>query len=150
MGISAGVAANHISSWEAKLQSSYRRLWPSRLFRHEVLENAVNVLKSGQILSRHSANSVMARDIAPDGIINLTDAAHGYVRLYFRPKTPTQYRIEGIRREEEIWNERHAPVLYMFVFKSENTLTKSEVKFSAGNMQVPGTPVLMATPHFRL
>ena len=142
MGISSNVIDNHISSWEAKLSASYRRRWPSRLFRHEALENAIRVLQSGQLLSRRDASSLLVRDVAPDEIINSTDAAHGYVRLYFRPRTPTQYRIEGIRREEEIWNGKHAPVLYMFVFRSNAILTKSNVRLSSGNMQVPGTSVL--------
>jgi ssDNA thymidine ADP-ribosyltransferase, DarT len=142
MGVSADIAAQHCAGWEAKLQNSYRRHWPTRLFRHEVIENAVEILKSGQLLSRSDIANGLVRDVAPDQIINNTDAAHGYVRLYFRPRTPTQYRIEGIRREDEVWNDKHAPVLCMFVFKFHNLMTREATHFSNGNMQIPGMPIL--------
>jgi ssDNA thymidine ADP-ribosyltransferase, DarT len=99
-------------------------------------------------LSRRDAQALLRRDVAPDEIINANHAAHAYARLYFRPRTPTQYRIEGIRRPDEIWNGKHAPVIYMFVFKSRELLTREGVHFSRGNMQVPGTEILDGDDHF--
>lgn len=148
MTVSAAVLEAHILQWEARLNPSYRARWPSRLFRHETLVNAVELLKSGQLLSRRDAENVMVRDIAPDAIINLNHAAHEYARLYFRPKTPTQYRIEGIRRADEVWNDRHAPILYMFVLKSREVLSRSNVYFSRGNMQIPGTEMFQGDEAF--
>jgi hypothetical protein len=148
MTITEGVLEAHILQWEARLNPGYRGRWPSRLFRHETLENAVELLKSGRILSRRDAAGLMRRDVAPEEIINLNQVAHDYARLYFRPKTPTQYRIEGIRRADEIWNDRHAPVLYMLVLKSRAILTRGDVCFSRGNMQIPGTPVLHTNEDF--
>lgn len=148
MAVSPQTLEAHILQWEGRLNPSYRVRWPSRLFRHETLENAIELLKSGNLLSRSHAAHVMKRDIAPEDIIDLNDAAHDYARLYFRPKTPTQYRIEGIRRAEEIWNGKHAPLLYMFVLSSRHILTKENVGFSRGNMQVPGTPVLHTDEEF--
>lgn len=149
MAVSSVLVEEHIQAWETKLGAGYRRRWPSRLFRHEVLENAIRILRTGQLLSRSEAASLLQRDVAPEEIINITHTAHGYTRLYFRPRTPTQYRIEGIRRPEEIWNGRHAPVLYMFVFKSRSLLTRPNVHFSRGNMQVPGTAVLDGDAAFK-
>lgn len=148
MAVSVNLIDAHIQTWEARLAHSHRRHWPSRLFRHEVLENAVELLRAGTLLSRRHAQDVLRRDVAPDDIINANHDAHGYARLYFRPRTPTQYRIEGIRRPEEIWNGKHAPVIYMFVFKSRDLLARPGVHFSRGNMQIPGTEVLDGDENF--
>jgi hypothetical protein len=148
MAVSAEIISAHVQTWEARLATSHRRHWPSRLFRHEALENAVELLKTGQLLSRRHAQDVMKRDVAPDEIINLNHDAHDFARLYFRPRTPTQYRIEGIRRQDEIWNGKHAPVIYMFVFRSSELLTRPGVHFSRGNMQIPGTQILDGDDNF--
>lgn len=148
MSVTREALEAHIAQWEARLSPSYRVRWPSRLFRHETLVNAVELIRSGKLLSRRDAAGLMVRDVAPDDIINLNHDAHDFARLYFRPKTPTQYRIEGIRRAEEIWNERHAPVLYMFVLKSREILTRPNVHFSRGNMQIPGTAMLTGDDSF--
>lgn len=144
MGLSAEVVEAHIDSWEDRLSKGnrpYRRNWPSRLFRHEPLENAIDVLQSGQLLSRRDAQGQIKCDIAPEEIINATDAAHAFARLYFRPKTPTQYRIEGIRKPDEVYQGRHATVLVMMVFDARGILTDSATRFSDGNMQSPITYV---------
>jgi hypothetical protein len=149
VAVSPAILETHILGWEAKLQASYRARWPSRLFRHEALENAVELLKSGNLLSRAHAHAALKRDVAPSEIINLTAAAHAYGRLYFRPRTPTQYRIEGIRRPDEIWKGSHAPILYMFVLKARPILTRPDVRFSQGNMQIAGTPLLQGDLAFQ-
>lgn len=142
MPVSAKLVEEHVQSWETRLSFGHRRHWPSRLFRHEVFENAVEVLRSRVLLSRNHAQQAMLRDVAPEGIINLNNLAHKFARLYFRPRTPTQYRIEGIRRADEIWNDRHAPVLYMLVFKSRALLSRPGVHFSRGNMQIADAEIL--------
>ena len=142
MGLSADVVRAHIDRWENRLSRGnrpYRKNWPSRLFRHEPLENAVKILKSGVLLSRRDAKDDIARDIAPADIIDSSRAAHDSVRLYFRPKSPTQYHVEGIRKPTDLYHGRQAPVLVIMVFGAEDTLTKPKVRFSDGNMQSPVT-----------
>lgn len=142
MGLSGDVVRAHIERWENRLSRGnrpYRRNWPSRLFRHEPLENTVKILKSGALLSRSDAEGDIARDIAPAEIIGRRTAAHKFVRMYFRPKSPTQYHIEGIRKPAELYQGSQAPVLVIMVFGAEDTLTKPEVRFSDGNMQSPAT-----------
>lgn len=142
MGLSPAVARAHIDDWEAALGRGnrlYRRNWPSRLFRHEPLENAVEILRSGTLLSRTASEGRRVRDIAPPGIIQRRHEAHDYVRLYFRPKNPTQYHIEGIRRPAEYYQGHHAPVLIIFVFGAQDILTAPGVEFSDGNMQAGAT-----------
>lgn len=130
----------HIVEWEAKLRPtlySHRRHWPSRLFRHEPLENIVRILGAGELLSRNDAVKAgqIANDIAPEEIIGANDQAYQFVRLYFRPKTPTQFHIEGIREQADFYCGKHAPVLYMMVFDAARVLTSHGVRFSDGNMQ---------------
>ena len=127
MGLSPKLIQSHLDTWSARLKKTgnrpYRQHWPSRLFRHEPLENAVRILQSGKILSREDSKGQIVRDIAPQEIIMHSDAAHHFVRLYFRPKNPTQYRIEGIRKPEEYYKGCHAPVLIILIFSAVDILT---------------------------
>jgi hypothetical protein len=99
------------------------------------LENAVEILKSGELLSRNDAAGKIGRDIAGMGVIDASVRAHKYARLYFRPRTPTQYHVEGIRRPNECQFGRQAPVLIMLVFDARGVLSHPGVKFSDQNMQ---------------
>lgn len=138
MGISPGFIDAHITEWEARLNTpfqAYRAKWPSRLFHHAALENAARILRSGKLLSRIDSKDVRAVDVAPVELIGYRTHAHRFARLYFRPRTPTQYRIEGIRKSSEYYQEKHAPILVMLVFDARRVLTLQNVRFSDGNMQ---------------
>ena len=141
MGVSGKCWNAHVQHWEKTL-FNYRKIWPSRLFRHEPIENAIKILSAGQLLSRNAAGAQIVTDIAPDGIIGCTDAAYDSVRLYFRPRNPTQYHIEGIRRPTEYYHGKHGGVLIMFVFSAGEIMTRGDVRFSDGNMQSHATQVL--------
>ena len=74
-------------------------------------------------------------------MIQNRERAHQFGRLYFRPRTPTQYWIEGIRKPENYWTgdpNAHAPTLVMLIFDSRTILTRDGVRFSTGNMQSYG------------
>lgn len=101
MGISRPRIDRHIAEWTAHFGATPQARWPSRLFRHEALENAVRILQSGQLQSRNDAGEIIVRDVAPADIIAADVRAHAFARLYFRPKTPTQFHIEGIRKPGE-------------------------------------------------
>lgn len=136
MGISQGRIDRHVADWNARFGRTPKARWPSRLFRHESLENAVRVLRSGELRSRNDAADELVRDVAPAEIIGADHRAHQFARLYFRPKTPTQYHIEGIRKPTECrFPGKHAPVLFMFVFRSAVLMIRDDVRFSNGNMQ---------------
>lgn len=145
MGLSRGIAQAHIAEWSPRLSDTnrpYRGNWPSRLFRHEPVENAAAILKSGHLLSRNASVGLRPRDIAPEDIVNNRVAAHDFVRLYLRPKNPTQYRVEGIAKPAEYYRgdpHSHAPVLVIFNFDALEMLTRVGVHFSDGNMQSPHT-----------
>jgi len=138
MPIAQGSADEHVARWTRILNESrvpYRKNWPGFLFRHEEVGNASRIIRSGQLLARSEA--VNYTDVAAADIICTTNRAHSFARLYFRPMSPTQFRIEGIRRPAEVWHGAHAPVLVMFAFDAASVLAAQGTNFSDGNMQSP-------------
>lgn len=139
MPLSEGEVDAHIEKWESALAAGsypHRRYWPSRLFHHSPIENAVRILNEGYIRARRDPENAVQRDVAGRNVINLRHDAHDFVRFYFRPKTPTQFHIEGIRKEDECEEFGvHAPILIMFVFRAKPILTNAGTRFSDENMQ---------------
>jgi hypothetical protein len=143
MGITADRARRHIREWQDKLTGpayAHRARWPSRLFHHTPIENAASILRDGQLLSRNDSQDRRKLDVAGAPIIQSRLLAHQYARLYFRPRTPTQYHIEGVRHPSQYYDGAHAPTLVMLIFDSLRILTQEGVGFSLGNMQSPYTP----------
>ncbi len=144
MALSSEFINNHIEHWQESFQNSsrkYRARWPKYLFRHEPVENAARILSSGVIQSRSGAQGIDHADIAPQTIIQNRNTAHGSVRLYFRPLNPTQFHVEGIKRDTDpkLADNAHAPILIMFVLKASSVLSSQGVEFSNGNMQHQST-----------
>lgn len=144
MALRTAFVDEHIARQTQRLTSEYyphRRHWPARLFHHAPLENAVAILQAGFLRSRNDPLNPHPRDVAAPDVINTRADAHDYVRLYFRPKTPTQYSIEGIRKPNECpYGEvTHAPFLVMFAFDARSVLCQPHVRFSDRNMQLGAT-----------
>jgi hypothetical protein len=141
MGLTAAQIEAHIKHWEGELGKtyrSYRDKWPSRLFHHAPLENAANILTSGRLLSRTGVQNLGVKDVASQAVVQNNSAAHGFGRMYFRPRTPTQFHIEGVRKDAECFNNEltaHAPILVMLVFSARSVLSLEGTNFSTGNMQ---------------
>jgi hypothetical protein len=129
----------HIQKYAARLGSS-RAWWPSYIYHFTDLTNAVEILKSGAIYSRQQAHNlgVMHNDNASANVINNTNVDHTrFARLYFRPRTPTQFRNEGIRGRQPVderWEGSHCPVPIFFCFDAVEILLRDDVFFSNGNM----------------
>ena len=143
MGISAARQKTHVGDWLGKFVN-FKKSWPRHLFHHANVETAISILKTGALYSREDAlaHGVLQNDIAPEEIVQNQDAAHPYVRLYFRPRTPTQHCIEGIRKPVDYFMGRHGGFLVMLAFRSEDVLTMESTKFSTGNMQSPYSRIL--------
>ena len=146
MGISIAKAQSHIEQWREILRTPsgyvYRAKWPKYLFHHASLSNATSILNEDALLSRHDAAGLVHDDVAPTEVISRRSDAHEFSRLYFRPRTPTQYQVEGIRKANECYlgdSSNHVPILYMFLFSAETVLTLDGTQFSNGNMQSPQT-----------
>jgi hypothetical protein len=102
------------------------------------VQNAVEILKTGELLSRGEAarRGTMRHDNASSQVIAATSASHReFARLYFRPRTPTQFHNEGIRPpNERKFDNAHCPVPVFFGFDLVETLVLDGVLFSDGNM----------------
>lgn len=133
-----------------ELLPGYRQAWFGHLFRHEPIENAISVLRSGLLASRNSAlaQGLIINDIAPEDIIGNRVDAHDYARLYFRPRNPTQYHIEGIRKPSEYYQGKHGGFIVMFVFDAASVLGLPGARFSCGNMQSPWSQIMETTNDF--
>jgi len=126
----------HIERWSGQLGNL--NWWPRYVYHFTDVNNAVNILKERHLYSRTEAarRNLMSVDNASPAIIQQTQSAHlDYVRLYFRPLTPTQYRNEGIRpKEQRELDGAHCPVPVFFCFDAFTVLSMDETYFSNGNM----------------
>lgn len=126
----------HIDDWSAKLGN--RGWWPRFVYHFTDVRNAVRILSAGELLSRAEAQrrGVMTVDNASPQVIGHTQPEHlEFVRLYFRPRTPTQYNNEGIRpTDQRKLGGAHCPVPIYFCFDAFSVLTLDEAMFSDGNI----------------
>ena len=122
---------------------SSRQWWPRYLFHCTDILNIVSILQSGRLLSRIEAHGsgVLVTDIAAPSIISstATDWQH-YVRLYFRPRTPTQYRNEGFRPLSMQPLGSHCPIPVYLIFDALSVLSRSDCEFTDGNLAAGATP----------
>lgn len=144
MALSSEFIDKHIKTWCSNLNHpshSYRKRWPEFLFHHAPLENALSIVKSDALRARNDPDLSIPRDVAAADVLANREFAHNFVRFYFRPGTPTQYHIEGIRAAgERLYGENtHCPFLVMFVFDAPKIFTLEGVRFSDGNMSTTRT-----------
>ena len=114
-----------------------RKWWPRYVFHCTDIRNVANILRSGQLLSRVQARQTesLRTDIAAPDIIALTNKKwQDYVRLYFRPRTPTQYRNEGFRAIKERKLDSHCPVPVYLLFDAFSVLARQDSLFTDGNL----------------
>ena len=114
-----------------------RSWWPDYLFRFDNIDAAAAILNSGKVLSRATAHEhgLIATDSASPEVLAITsDHWKTYVRLYFRPKTPTQYSSEGFRPQGQYSHGAHCPIPIVMLFKASDILTREGTEFSIGNL----------------
>ena len=112
--------------------------WPDYVFHFTDIRNAVSILKTGVLLSRNKADGLrlMTTDNASREIIdNTDDELKDYVRLYFRPRTPTQYNNEGFRPLAARSRHSHCPVPIYFLFDARWVLSRADSRFTHGNLK---------------
>ena len=114
-----------------------RSWWANFVFHYAELQNAISILETGALYSRDEATNrgLLSTDSASASVLASTsDAYKSYVRLYFRPKTPTQYSNEGIRPHDAIVHDAHCPVPVFLLFDSRDVLTRTSTRFSNGSL----------------
>ena len=122
--------------------------WPGYLFHFTDIQNAVSILKEGALINRNEAQArgLMVTDNAsPEIIANTADELKNYVRLYFRPRTPTQASNEGFRPPQQRDYNAHCPVPVYFIFDSKDVLARPDVCFTAGSLATNSTPDILST-----
>ena len=113
-----------------------RSFWPNWVFRSDHVENAADILNSGQLLSRAPAergNLIRVDSGSPQYVGQLSRRHRNLVRLYFRPRTPTQYVNEGIRPRDRVQYGAHMPVPVYLLFTSR-LLAEQGVYFTKGRL----------------
>lgn len=121
----------------ARWLGAARAWWPDYLFRADPIEHAAGILNDGKLLSRATAASagLIQHDSASPGVIGSTaDRWKHYVRLYFRPRSPTQSVSEGFRPKSHYEYGAHCPVPVVFMFDAREVLSRGGTEFSNGNL----------------
>ncbi len=118
------------------------------VYHHTDVQNAAKILDTDRLLCRSELErrGEMPVDNASRTIIaNTNSSVKDFVRLYFRPQTPTQYRNEGIRPITERWEGAHSPIPVFLLFDSASVLTRDETLFSERNLARAGNVRLCST-----
>lgn len=113
-----------------------RRNWPLYLFRVDNVTAAASILQQGVLYSRNKALELDLLDhdsASPEVIGNSPEWIKEYVRLYFRPRTPTEYRSEGFRPQSQLEIGAHRPMPIVLIFSSIPILTATGTVFTSGN-----------------
>jgi hypothetical protein len=113
---------------------SARAWWPNYLFHTTELKNAIRILETGQLLSRHDIGDDMPWENANREIIERTPAdVLDNARFYFRPRTPMTHNNEGFRTKPNRHQEAYCPLPVMLVYPAVPLLTAVGTQFSDGN-----------------
>ena len=131
-----GDLRGHVARWEMQLKKQGRAWWPRFVYHYTDVSNAINILNTGVLYSRAGAQvrGLMVSENANPEIIAGTNQEHlDFVRLYFRPRTPTQYVNEGIKPPGRRENG-HCPVPVFFVFDLVEVVGRDDARFSSGTL----------------
>ena len=129
---------------EPWVKRTHRSWWPKFVFHYTDIRNAIKILQDDKLLcraTRDSKEKIQVDSASPDIIECTKDEYKECVRLYFRPRTPTQYRNEGIRPINCRQLGAHCPVPAFFLFDAAKILARSDCRFSNGNLASPGARV---------
>lgn len=114
------------------------------------IQNAVSILKMGKLISRNRARQLglMKNDNASSEVIEGTDnGVADLVRLYFRPRTPTQFRNEGFQtRQEQGTLQANCPVPVFFLFDLNPLLERPQTSFTDRSLALHQRVARYSTP----
>jgi hypothetical protein len=123
-----------------------RRRWPEFIWHYSDVRNVARILRSGYVRSRNRLVELgeVFVDIASPEVINHSKWSYDYARFYFRPVTPTQFHMEGIRSPQEIAAHRlhaHCPVPVFLLFDAVPMLVRYGAYYCRGNFGSASTRV---------
>lgn len=132
------------------LTKDQRLTWVPFAHHFTDIMNAVSILKMGRLVSRHyaSIHGIMKNDNAsPEIIAGTANDVEDLVRLYFRPRTPTQFRNEGFRvAQDRTTLHASCPVPVFFLFDLTQLLQQTNVRFTNCSLAVSHPVPQYATP----
>ncbi|WP_426273662.1 DarT ssDNA thymidine ADP-ribosyltransferase family protein [Exiguobacterium sp. R-17] len=101
-----------------------RHWWSEYIYHFSHVTNIASILNEGKIKSRAEIMRKLPigyNDNASSEVIDGTSFdVHEYVRFYFRPLTPTQYRNEGVKSNFEVDQfNAHCPVPVFLLFDTD-------------------------------
>lgn len=105
------------------------------------IQNIPSILNHKCLYSRKQCVDlgISISDSASGEIIASTDDyKKDYVRLYFRPLTPMQYRIEGFVPVGSRYKDAHCPIPVFLLFDSMPLLIREDFRFSEVNFAASG------------
>ena len=147
--IRAGKVEEFLSNLKnAKWLGNSKGWWPRFVYHFTDVRNAASILEGGVLYARHFASlrEVMATDNASRQVLDQTnDEWKYYVRLYFRPRTPTQFHNEGFRPSGHYGLGAHCPMPVYLLFDSQTILARPESRFSNGSLASLGSRVFSTT-----
>ncbi|MER2173037.1 MAG: DarT ssDNA thymidine ADP-ribosyltransferase family protein [Carnobacterium sp.] len=115
------------------LHPMIRKSWTRYCYHFSHIDNIISILNIGKVYSRSKSKELelMQNDNASQDVINQTNIlVKDYVRLYFRPKTPTQYHNEGLRNLRTTTNlNAHCPFPVFLLFDLKQVLTSENSFF---------------------
>ena len=116
----------HITKWSRQLGNL--EWWPQYVYHFTDIQNAACILNDGILYSRAEPdrqNCMVVDNASPEIIAQTRPEYTRFVRLYFRPRTPTQFRNEGIRPKDKRELGAHCPVPIYFCFDSLDILSSA-------------------------
>lgn len=126
---------NDIIKKQRSMLPKSRNWWPKYFYHFTDIQNALGIIDKGWIFGRQTAieNKLMQTDNASNSVISLSsNGIKEYARLYFRPKTPTQFHNEGYKPEAVRKSDINAncPIPVFFFLDAEKVLNMEGTKFS--------------------
>ena len=126
---------NDIIKKQRNMLPKSRSWWPKYFYHFTDIKNALGIIDKGWIFGRQMAieNNLMQTDNASNSVISLSaNGIKQYARLYFRPKTPTQFHNEGYKPQDvrKSYINANCPIPVFFFLDAEKVLNMEGTKFS--------------------
>lgn len=133
--------ARLLDNLKALHENTERGWWPDFVFHFTDIQNVIRILSIGKLYSRNRLDTVGLTYLdaaSPSIITHSSEHVKDYVRFYFRPLTPTQFLMEGIRPDSKRWLDSeekpaHCPVPIFLLFDARTILARSDCEYTDGN-----------------
>ena len=131
---------------------SDNKWWIDYLFHFTSIRNAKQILEDGVLYSRaHAlANGITFDDSASQHMVRRTNEYSSFARLYFRPRTPTTYHMEGFKphNDSRPFSDAHCPVPVYLLFDIREIVCCDGSLFSDGHIASPNTGIFSSSQDF--